>query len=57
MANAALETILRRDRAIVIATLIVPTALAWSYLLWLVADMDMGGMDTSGFRMIPAASG
>ena len=29
-------------------------ALAWAYVLWLAADMDMGGMDMSGFRMIPA---
>jgi len=54
MADAAFEAVLRRDRAIVAATLIVLTALAWSYLLWLAADMDMGGMDMSGFRMIPA---
>ena len=53
MADVTLEAILRRNRAIVAAALIVLTALAWSYLLWLVADMDMGGMDMSGFRMIP----
>jgi predicted metal-binding membrane protein len=57
MTNATLETILHRDRAIVIATLIVLMVLAWSYLLWLVADMDMGGMEMSGFRMIPAGIG
>ena len=28
-----------------------------SYLLWLSADMFMGGMDMSGFRMIPAGMG
>jgi predicted metal-binding membrane protein len=49
-----LEAVLRRDRAIVIAALIVMTALAWGYVLWLVADMDMGGMDMAGFRMVPA---
>ena len=32
MANAKLEAILRHDRAIVTATLIVLTALAWSYV-------------------------
>src|SRR5713101_3822242 len=57
MVGATLETILRRDRAIVVVTLIILTALAWSYVLWLVADMDMGGMDMSGFRMIPAGMG
>src|ERR1700730_717341 len=30
------------------------TAFAWCYILWLAADMDMGGMDMDGFRMIPA---
>jgi predicted metal-binding membrane protein len=32
-------------------------ALAWGYVLWLAADMDMGGMDMTGFRMIPAGLG
>ena len=32
-------------------------ALAWAYVLWLAADMDMGGMDMSGFRMVPAGIG
>ncbi len=57
MAGATLEAILRRDRAIVAAMLIVLIVLAWSYVLWLAADMDMGGMDMSGFRMIPAGMG
>jgi predicted metal-binding membrane protein len=57
MAGATLEAILRRDRAIVAAALIILIVLAWSYVLWLVADMDMGGMDMSGFRMIPAGIG
>src|SRR6476660_7390055 len=57
MAGATLEAILRRDRVIVAATLIILIALAWSYVLWLAADMDMGGMDMSGFRMIPAGLG
>jgi predicted metal-binding membrane protein len=26
-------------------------------VLWLAADMDMGGMDMTGFRMIPAGMG
>jgi len=57
MVGAALEALLRRDRTIVIAALILVTALAWGYVLWLVADMDMGGMDMSGFRMVPAGLG
>jgi len=54
MTDVALEAVLRRDRAIVAAALFLLTALAWAYVLWLAADMDMGGMDMSGFRMIPA---
>jgi len=33
------------------------TALAWSYLLWLSADMSMGGMDMGDFRMLPSGMG
>src|SRR6516225_4894650 len=57
MADAAIEAVLRRDRAIVAAALVTLTALAWAYVWWLAADMDMGGMDISGFRMIPAGMG
>jgi predicted metal-binding membrane protein len=57
MTNTALETVLRRDRLIVAGALGVLAALAWSYVLWLAADMNMGGMDMSGFRMIPAGAG
>ena len=32
------------------------TVLAWAYVIWLAADMDMGGMDMTGFRMIPAGA-
>ena len=32
-------------------------ALTWGYIFWLAADMDMGGMDMAGFRMIPAGVG
>jgi predicted metal-binding membrane protein len=46
--------VLRHDRIIVLLALILLTALAWSYLLWLSADMEMGGMDMTGFRMIPS---
>jgi len=53
----ALETVLRRDRAVVLAALAVITALAWAELAWLADDMAMGGMDMTGFRMIPAGQG
>jgi predicted metal-binding membrane protein len=49
--------VLRRDRIVVILALILLTALAWSYLLWLSADMAMGGMDMGDFRMIPSGMG
>jgi len=48
---------LMRDRIVVTIALVVLTALAWGYVLWLAADMDMGGMDMTGFRMIPAGIG
>jgi predicted metal-binding membrane protein len=57
MPDAVLETVLRRDRAVVTAALVGLIVLAWAYVLVLAADMDMGGMDMSGFRMIPAGLG
>ena len=40
----ALEAVLRRDRAVVVAALAIVTALAWADLVWLANDMWMGGM-------------
>lgn len=57
MTDGPLETVLRRERFIVAGSLGTVMALAWAYLLWLAADMDMGGMDMSGFRMVPAGIG
>jgi predicted metal-binding membrane protein len=57
MSDTALEAALRRDRVIVLAALAVLTALAWADLVWLADDMAMGGMDMTGFRMIPAGQG
>jgi predicted metal-binding membrane protein len=57
MGDTALEAVLRRDRGIVIAALAVITALAWADLARLADDMAMGGMDMTGFRMIPAGRG
>ncbi len=44
MADSALESLLRRDRTIVAASLAMLTAISWIYILWLAATMDMGGM-------------
>ena len=49
--------VLRRDRIVIGLALTLLTALAWSYLLWLSADMSMGGMDMTGLRMIPSGMG
>jgi predicted metal-binding membrane protein len=57
MTDALLESVLRRDRVVVIIALILVTVLAWAYVLWLAVDMDMGGMDMTDFRMIPAGIG
>jgi predicted metal-binding membrane protein len=57
MSDTALEAVLRRDRAVVIVALAIITALAWADLAWLADDMAMGGMDMTGYRMIPAGRG
>jgi predicted metal-binding membrane protein len=57
MSDTALEAVLRRDRAVVIVALAIITALAWADLVWLADDMAMGGMDMTGYRMIPAGRG
>jgi predicted metal-binding membrane protein len=44
--------VVRRDRAIVSIALIILTLLAWLYVLRLAADMEMGGMDMTGTRMV-----
>lgn len=54
---STLEAVLQRDRAVVVAALAIITALAWADLVWLANDMWMGGMDMTGFRMIPAGQG
>jgi predicted metal-binding membrane protein len=57
MKASALEAVLRRDRAIIIGALATLTALCWLDLVWLANDMWMGGMDMTGYRMIPAGQG
>ena len=54
MTDSALETVLRRDRWIVGGAIGIIVLLAWFYVLRLAGDMDMGGMDMTGYRMIPA---
>ncbi len=53
MNPSGLEAV-RRDRIIIIASLVFLTVLAWLYVVWLADDMVMGGMDMTGYRMIPA---
>lgn len=57
MTDSTLETVLRRDRLIVGSALGVIAALAWAYVFWLAADMDMDTMNMSGYRMVPAGMG
>ena len=57
MNDVALAAVLKRDRVIVAACLVVLTLLAWAYIVRLADDMEMGGMDMTGFRMIPAGMG
>ncbi|MGH6679451.1 MAG: DUF2182 domain-containing protein [Bradyrhizobium sp.] len=54
MKASALEAVLSRDRAIIIASVATLTVLAWSDVVWLANDMAMDGMDMTGYRMIPA---
>ena len=57
MSSRAIELVLRRDRAVIVAALVAIAGLAWAHVLWLANDMAMGGMDMTGFRMIPAGIG
>ncbi|MFC0804316.1 DUF2182 domain-containing protein [Ensifer sp. P24N7] len=58
--DTALESLLRRDRVIVAASLAALTVIAWTYTLWLAAAMSGDGMSMSGpgmgadMRMDPA---
>jgi predicted metal-binding membrane protein len=54
MSASALEALLRRDRAIIVAALGLLVILAWADLVWLSNDMAMDGMDMAGYRMVPA---
>jgi predicted metal-binding membrane protein len=50
-AATSLERVLRQDRYTVLVAIAAVTALAWSYVLWIAAQMDMSGMDMSGMNM------
>lgn len=54
---ALLERLLRRDTRIVSTALAVISGLAWWYVIRLARDMDMGGMDMSGWRMASTGFG
>lgn len=54
MGNAVLESLLKRDRYVVLAALLALTALAWSYLLWLAGTMPSSGMTMSQMAMAAA---
>lgn len=57
MSETALERVLKRDRAVIIAALIALTVLSWTYLLWLSAHMSKAAMpsmpDMPGMVMAP----
>ena len=57
MTDAAINAVLRRDRAIVLGAIAAITALAWAYVLWLAATMDMGMGSTMGPSMGQTMSG
>jgi predicted metal-binding membrane protein len=48
-----LESVLRRDRAVVLVSLAVLAALAWAYILWLAHDMAMPDSGASGMAGMP----
>ena len=51
MADTTLESLLRRDRMIVAAAIATLALVAWVYILWLAATMEMGGMSMPGMEM------
>jgi predicted metal-binding membrane protein len=57
MTDAAINAVLRRDRTIVLSAIVAVTALAWAYVLWLAANMDMGMGSSMGTSMGNTMSG
>ena len=57
MSSASLEILLKRDRRIVVGAIVVLTALAWAYLIWMARSMSITGTsmpDISGMDMLTA---
>jgi predicted metal-binding membrane protein len=54
---AAIEGVLRRDKIIVVSALVAISIIAWAYIIYLARQMDMGGMDMTGFRMAATKAG
>jgi predicted metal-binding membrane protein len=57
MTDAAINAVLRRDRTIVLSAIVAITVLAWAYVLWLAATMDMGMGSSMGTSMGKTMSG
>jgi predicted metal-binding membrane protein len=57
MTDVAINAMLRRDRIIVFSAIVAITALAWAYVLWLAANMDMGMGSSMGTSMGNTMSG
>lgn len=57
MNDTALETLLKRDRIIVVAALVILTAASWFYVLWLASAMDMAAVPASSGDMNNMGSG
>lgn len=51
MRDTTLETLLRRDRAIVVVALVTLTAVSWLYILWLASAMDTATAPASSGSM------
>jgi len=54
MSAPGLESLLRRDRVIVYSALVVLTALAWTYVLWLAGNISAAMTDMPDVNMGPA---
>ena len=52
--EAGLTRLLRRDRIVVLVAIAGVAAIAWVYIVLLARAMEMGGMDMSGYRALPA---
>ena len=57
MTDAAINAVLRRDRAIVLSAIVAITVLAWADVLWFAANMDIGMGSSMGTPMGKTMSG